>query len=503
MRNLALFIGFCLYSISLCAQLPANLKYDHAQYESVPKLPDYDGTKAGDRPLVFSLKAYCPTPAYQGETGSCASFATAYSAYTIQRAIENEWTDTEQITREAYSAIYIHKQIVGEHCEEGSTLIDVAYHLKTKGDLKYNDFEGQGFSCINPNYTTDDLPSNYAIKDFAALFSYKNLHDPSRLQKIKKVLAIDKKPVIVGLDVPIEIAGLSPENFILKNTKDSPDLGGHGMVVVGYDEGRRAFELMNSWGTEWGNNGFFWMDFDDFNERLRYAIVLFLAPEGKEKNKTISFIDDPQEPKPIPQFPQDQAEILTAMKGNFTVKYRTEDVGLVFHDSPVYFSDTHYELLHTKWSVGQLFQLYTAPPQEGKYLYAFSVDNEGDTFVHWPRSKLYNNKFSEYNESAIISGEENKIIIPATNAALSIDKAGKDFLILLYADQEIPDFKERMEKINQDLANSLNVMTSLQKIFKDRLIPFQEINYVPNRMEFNTSSRNGDIVPIILIVNSE
>lgn len=39
---------------------------------------------------------------------------------------------------------------------------------------------------------------------------------------------------------------------------------GHSMVLVGYDDARNAFKLVNSWGTEWGENGYAWVDYSFF-----------------------------------------------------------------------------------------------------------------------------------------------------------------------------------------------------------------------------------------------
>jgi hypothetical protein len=44
-------------------------------------------------------------------------------------------------------------------------------------------------------------------------------------------------------------------------------LGGHGVCIVGYDDGKvtadgtGAFRLVNSWGTSWGNQGYWWMSY--------------------------------------------------------------------------------------------------------------------------------------------------------------------------------------------------------------------------------------------------
>ncbi len=46
------------------------------------------------------------------------------------------------------------------------------------------------------------------------------------------------------------------------------------MVVVGYDDARKAFRLMNSWGREWADGGFCWMDYDLFRRLVREAYVV-------------------------------------------------------------------------------------------------------------------------------------------------------------------------------------------------------------------------------------
>ena len=43
-------------------------------------------------------------------------------------------------------------------------------------------------------------------------------------------------------------------------------MGGHAMCVIGYDDRKfgGAFQIMNSWGPEWGKNGVAWVKYGDF-----------------------------------------------------------------------------------------------------------------------------------------------------------------------------------------------------------------------------------------------
>lgn len=42
-------------------------------------------------------------------------------------------------------------------------------------------------------------------------------------------------------------------------------LGGHATPIIGYDDTKKAFKVQNSWGTEWGLNGFYYMPYSVFS----------------------------------------------------------------------------------------------------------------------------------------------------------------------------------------------------------------------------------------------
>ena len=40
--------------------------------------------------------------------------------------------------------------------------------------------------------------------------------------------------------------------------------GGHAVACVGYDDEKQAFLVRNSWGSDWGQGGYFWMPYAYF-----------------------------------------------------------------------------------------------------------------------------------------------------------------------------------------------------------------------------------------------
>lgn len=69
-------------------------------------------------------------------------------------------------------------------------------------------------------------------------------------------------PVVIGTYVFDEFMNLSSTNSIISMPKNSEYGFGHALCVIGYDLGKKLFLVKNSFGTEWGDQGYCWMPFD-------------------------------------------------------------------------------------------------------------------------------------------------------------------------------------------------------------------------------------------------
>jgi len=43
-------------------------------------------------------------------------------------------------------------------------------------------------------------------------------------------------------------------------------LGGHAVLIVGYDDARGVFIVRNSWGADWGDRGYFYVPYGYFTD---------------------------------------------------------------------------------------------------------------------------------------------------------------------------------------------------------------------------------------------
>jgi hypothetical protein len=146
-------------------------------------------------------------------------------------------------------------------CDKGTRLHDGLNTLVREGaptitEVPYNEM------CVNDPPNSNG--SAFRIGGWAFL-------EPFDRERVKKALAI-------GLVLPF---GASlPSNF--QDFKGPPaqevfhsaqgQLGnkhgsGHAMVIVGYDDQRRAYRVLNSWGADWGDHGYIWWDYDDLEAR--------------------------------------------------------------------------------------------------------------------------------------------------------------------------------------------------------------------------------------------
>lgn len=84
--------------------------------------------------------------------------------------------------------------------------------------------------------------------------------------------------MVFGLDLFNEFMTLTKEDAVIKMpTSISIPVGGHAMCLVGYDFYKNTFLAKNSFGTDWGDNGYCWIPFNYF-ELYSYDKRVFSIP---------------------------------------------------------------------------------------------------------------------------------------------------------------------------------------------------------------------------------
>ncbi len=489
-----LLIGCCLlFSVRLLAQendtFASGLLPEDETYDAQPRQAAESGSKA-DLPVSVDLTPYCPEVRHQGYIFSCVGWAVGYGALSIQRAVLNHCTDKTVITRNAHSALFLYNQIKSDDCGKGSRMTDALQFLVNSGDCLASHFDFDINNCEQlPDSSVRASAKRYAIDDYLALFGSKE-NPEIKVLRVKKVLA-QQKPVVIGMNVLRNFYDLRNAVYWHPELGNTAPAGGHAMVVVGFDDRKGAFRLMNSWGKNWGDQGFIWVKYKDFGDFCKYAFALYLvAPE-----------------KALPQHSSEsimKEKPLLELAGRFQFRYLDgwqEHSGQpIFESAAAFLQGQTYQLEKQDWTVGQRFQLLVQATDKEQYLYVFSVDAKKEVHFHWPRQAGLNEKFATLNESALLVAGDTELVIPGTSKVLRIEAAGDDFLVILFSGQKIDTIKElasRLSRMEGDFT------ANLLKILGKFAISRNDITYLPHQIGFDAATRSeGFIVPLVLQVKS-
>jgi len=447
-------------------------------YNKVPHVPKYTGEKFDDGKLEYSLKPYCPRPGNQEGMASCVGWSCGYAALTIMRAIAEENQDTDQITERAHSALYVYNQIISNpsDCNSGASLLDALNLLKEKGDCIANQFD-VGLNCdAQPLAYHDSEASKFKISNYAAVFSHNDSKE-TKIQKTKQAL-LQNYPVIVGMEVDVPFLILKETDRWVPDPKAMiPDK--HAMVVVGYDEVLNTFELMNSFGADWANNGFVWIGYEDFAKYCRYGLQMVYAEESDD-----ALVSEDLIPKKID--PLKGAFEFRWIKGleldrHGDVQYdRYGNRKLDYQTIPVSYSSSinAYRFKEPR-QVGDLFHLAIFNVPKGNAIYIFSIDAKNKVNLHWPQEYQ---KDSNIPIDNYIPGATAELIIPQGGNALRLSNEGNDHLVVLFSHQEIKDMEDRIEKIRLK-DPTLPVFQRVESVFAD-ILTVQRPIFDQNRMSF-------------------
>lgn len=228
------------------------------------------GEEDGVLPDSIDLSNNFPPPGDQGRLGSCVGWAVGYALKSYHEKVEEQWEFSSKST--LFSPSWIYNQINGG-VDQGSLPSDALQLIVDSGaatlsTMPYNDVD---FST-QPGTDARSEAGYYKAASFAAVRS---------LDMVKRSLA-SRTPVTIGIDVYDSLNYLSGSGSVYSNYAGA-SLGGHAVTIVGYDDNAfgGAFKVINSWGTEWGDGGFFWLPYSGLGV-VSQAYVLIDAPNSGE-----------------------------------------------------------------------------------------------------------------------------------------------------------------------------------------------------------------------------
>jgi len=486
----AIFSLLILISIPifLTAQRATGLLSEDESYDALPAVQKKDGSKYPIKSKE-SLKPYCPVVGDQGLLSTCVGWATGYHAMTISKAIQDKITDKTKIERLAYSASYIYNHIK-EHneCSKGVRLTTALSFLKQHGTSTAITFNNSATDC---SYFPDSAAileaSKHRVKNFHSIFKSSAI-DSTKIEETKFWLS-RKKPIIIGVELTEDYHDINSNQKVWLPDVSAKTGELHAMVVVGYENKGTSgeFELLNSYGSNWGNDGFVKIKYEDYGQLVKYAYVLDSIGDFSE-NLLLDFVPT----REIVAFgtAPDRPSFSSTVKLQ-QIKYSADNSYHFIQTAVAYNQEEqYYQPVELPWQQESQYQLIVNNLVAGRHLYVFSFTAKQEVISIWPS----NNPLQKWKGL-----QQREVIVPWYTDALELPYSGRDYVVLLYSDRVITNFKKYLQQFREI---SGTFKARMEHVFGELLIDEKELIYQPDDMHFDSTTKEK-VIPLVIAFDVE
>ncbi len=230
-----------------------TLERKQAWYGWVPDLPDKRDSLYGavykisaKLPGKVDLRPQCPPVADQGQLGSCTANALAGALEFLELKNKQGLIELSRLF------IYYNERVI-EHDVKQDNGAMIRDGIKS--------LAGQGV-CAEAQWPY--VISQFAKKPTAACYSKARQHSISTYQRLEttdemRSCLADGYPFVFGFTVyeSFESSAVAKTGIVNLPKASERTLGGHAVCAVGYSDAQKRFIVRNSWGDDWGMQGYF------------------------------------------------------------------------------------------------------------------------------------------------------------------------------------------------------------------------------------------------------
>lgn len=281
-----------------------SAKYTLAVFDDINNPSTFDESTLGDIPSSVNLKSFMTPVKNQDERGTCSHFT---AAALVESAIKKQM-NVEVNLSEEYINYSTKKNGYFSQTEAGTALTNLYTAILDEKDFllekdwpyqpmwfgivdKCNDFVVDDKNAPAECYSHNAPPADVMAKKISArdfdLFHMKN----GTTNEIIIELATNKRPMSIA--VPVNGRGWKNSGEIEYSEEMRQECiempkkcGSHEVVITGYDLEKKVFFFKNSWGKNWGDEGYGTFPIDMIDRHARHSSVLV------ELNKDIELPKD-------------------------------------------------------------------------------------------------------------------------------------------------------------------------------------------------------------------
>jgi len=440
------------------AQFATGGVLDPQQYKKAEVYEALDESK-NDLPEQVSLLKYAPDRKNQGQQGSCVAWSSAYGARTILEATATGVNPNST----AFSPSFMYNQIGLDGCQ-GSYIIRAMENLTKVGAVAFDEFPYDDRDCSKmPDGSLLNKAQQHKMIGFTRLSGEESTNNID-IHAIKEHLAKDV-PVVIGMMVGGSfMQNMAGQDVWHPNDDDYNMLGfgGHAMCVIGYDDRKEggAFQIMNSWGNDWGNNGIGWVLYKDFKHFTKEAYGL----------------------NPLPK------------NGTAVVQNLSCEIGLV---------NEQKQYIPLKLAGNNLFETISPIAKMSKfkvevknnnpcYIYVLGQETDGSSYVLFPYPSKSNPQKTMFSPYCGITGYR---LFPKGKSLQADEVGNKDYMAIVTSSQPIDVFQLN-DAVNQNksrgFANAVNAAIKRNGV--------EGINFSAGNGSFGFSTPVGDKSAVAMIV---
>lgn len=232
----------------------------------------------------------------QGALGSCTAYAATAMVEYMQKKIYRKFKQC--------STLFTYKttrNLMQETGDVGAYMRSVMGSIAMCGVApeEYWPYDGRE-ATQNKKYDMDPPNFVYSIAQNFQSLRYVRLDQPdvtpdALIDKIKYYMKYMRMPCIIGFtcfESMYQSNDIANKGFIPFPAKTEEMVGGHAILLCGYDDDvviknktapdiitTGAFKFKNSWGTEWGQDGYGYLPYAFISERLADDVWVLISQE--------------------------------------------------------------------------------------------------------------------------------------------------------------------------------------------------------------------------------